>query len=159
MVALLLHCCVLQRLFPLWWNASSFCKPVGALRAALTFKKHIYSESILSIYRVLKAMWDSADRLVNTCGAHSLTKEVCVCMCVCVCVCVCVLALSHFSRVQLFVTLWTVACQAPLSYWSRLPFPSPGYLPEPGIEHTSMCHALTGGFFTASTTWEAQQKK
>ena len=39
------------------------------------------------------------------------------------------------------VTLWTVACQAPLSmgfckqeYWSGLPFPSPGDLPDPGIE-------------------------
>ena len=40
--------------------------------------------------------------------------------------CVCVCELSHFSCVQLFVTLWTVACQAPLSlgfsrqeYWSE----------------------------------------
>ena len=39
------------------------------------------------------------------------------------------------------VTPWTVACQAPLSmgfsrqeYWSGLPFPSPGHLPDPGIE-------------------------
>ena len=39
------------------------------------------------------------------------------------------------------VTPWTVACQAPLSmgfsrqeYWSGLPFPSPGDLPDPGIE-------------------------
>ena len=45
------------------------------------------------------------------------------------------------SRVRLFVTPWTVACQAPLSmgfsrqeYWSRLPFPSPGDLPYTGIE-------------------------
>ena len=52
--------------------------------------------------------------------------------------------LSRFSRVQLFVTLWTVAHQAPLSmgfsrqgYWSGLPFPSPGDLPDPGIESTS----------------------
>ena len=44
--------------------------------------------------------------------------------------------LSHFSPVQLFVTQWSVACQAPLSmrfskeeYWSRLPFPSPGIFP------------------------------
>ena len=44
------------------------------------------------------------------------------------------------SRVQLFVTPWTVALQAPLSmgfprqeYWSRLPFP-PGDLPDPGAE-------------------------
>ena len=40
--------------------------------------------------------------------------------------------LSHFSRVRIFVTPWTVALQAPLSvglsgqeYWSGLPFPSP----------------------------------
>ena len=40
-----------------------------------------------------------------------------------------------------FSTPWTVACQAPLSmgfsrqeYWSGLPFPSPGDLPDPGIE-------------------------
>ena len=45
------------------------------------------------------------------------------------------------SRVRLFATLWTVAYQAPPSvgfsrqeYWSGLPFPSPGDLPDPGIE-------------------------
>ena len=49
------------------------------------------------------------------------------------------------SHVQLFVTSWTVACQAPLSmefsrqkYWSELPCPSPGDLPEPGIESVSL---------------------
>ena len=49
--------------------------------------------------------------------------------------------LSHFSRVRLFVTLWTIGHQAPLSmgfsrkeYWSGSPFPSPGDLPNPGIE-------------------------
>ena len=43
--------------------------------------------------------------------------------------------------VRLFVTPWTVACQVPLSmgfsrqeYWSGLPFPSSGDLPDPGIE-------------------------
>ena len=48
------------------------------------------------------------------------------------------------SHVQLFVTLWTVAYQAPLSmgfsrqrYWSGLPFPPPGDLPDSGIEHKS----------------------
>ena len=48
--------------------------------------------------------------------------------------------LSCFSRVWLFATLWTGACQAPLStefskqeYWSGLPFPSPRDLPNPGI--------------------------
>ena len=49
--------------------------------------------------------------------------------------------LSHFSHVYLFAILWTLACQASLSmgfsrqeYWSGLPFPSPGNLPNPGIE-------------------------
>ena len=49
-----------------------------------------------------------------------------------------------FSRVQCFATLWTVAHHAPLSmglsrqeYWSGLPFPSPGALPDPGIEPES----------------------
>ena len=48
---------------------------------------------------------------------------------------------KSLSRVQLFVTLWTVTYQAPPSmgfsrqeYWSGLPFPSPGDLPDPGIE-------------------------
>ena len=58
--------------------------------------------------------------------------------CVCVCVCVCVLVAQSC---RLFVTPWTVAHQAPLSmelsrkeYWSGLPCPSLGYLPDPGIE-------------------------
>ena len=48
------------------------------------------------------------------------------------------------SHVQLFATPWTVAQQVPLSmgfsrpeYWSGLPFPSPGELPNPGIEPRS----------------------
>ena len=49
------------------------------------------------------------------------------------------------SRVWLFATPWTVACQAPLSmgfsrqeYWSRLPSPSPGDLPDPGVKPGSL---------------------
>ena len=52
-----------------------------------------------------------------------------------------VYVLSRFSHVLLFVTLWTVARQAPLSmgfsrqeYWNGLPFPPPGDLPDPRIE-------------------------
>ena len=62
----------------------------------------------------------------------------------------------HFNHVRLFATLWTVANKAPLSmgfprqeYWSGLPFPPPGDLPDPGTEHTSsVSPALAGGFFT-----------
>ena len=56
------------------------------------------------------------------------------------------------SCVQLFVTPWTVDCQATLymevyrqEYWSELPFPPPGRLPDPGIEPLSP--TLVGGFF------------
>ena len=59
------------------------------------------------------------------------------------------------SHVQLFVTSWTVARQAPLSmefprqeYWSGLPFLSPGDLSGPGIK--SEFPALTDRFFTVS---------
>ena len=52
--------------------------------------------------------------------------------------------LSLFSCVQLFVTPWTVARQAPLSmefsrqeYWNGLPFPSAGAFPDPGIKPVS----------------------
>ena len=54
--------------------------------------------------------------------------------------------------IGLFATPWTVAHQVPLSlefprqeYWSKLPFPSPGDLPDPGIE--LMSPALADGFY------------
>ena len=69
--------------------------------------------------------------------------------------------LSRSSRVQLSVTLWTVASQAPLSmafprkeYWSGLPFPSPGDLLNPGIK--PMSPALSGRFFTTQFSSVAQ---
>ena len=59
---------------------------------------------------------------------------------------------------------WSIACQDPLSlefssqeYWSGLPFPSPGDLPDPGIKPTSLVSpALASGFFTTSASLEAQ---
>ena len=65
-----------------------------------------------------------------------LTKiKLCLCMCVPSC-----WVISNY-----FVTPWTVACQAPLfmgfprqEYWSRLPFPSPWDLPNPGIKPGSL---------------------
>ena len=57
----------------------------------------------------------------------------------------------------------TVSCQAPLSmvfsrqeYWGRVPFPSSGALPDPGIKSACLASpALVGRFFTASAIWEA----
>ena len=62
------------------------------------------------------------------------------------------------------VTPWTLAHQAPLSmgfsrqeYWSGLPCPLPGDLPNPGIKPKSlMSLALTGGSFSIGAMWEAQ---
>ena len=91
-------------------------------------------------------------------------EELCASKRVYVCVCVC--ALSRFSRVQLSVTSWTQASlsyQASLSmgfsrqeYWSGLPCPPPGDLPDTGTEPVSLTSpALAGKFFTTSATWEA----
>ena len=59
-------------------------------------------------------------------------------------------SVQSVSRVQLFVTPWTVAHQAPLStgfprqeYWSGLPLPSPGDLPDPRTEPTSLESSVT----------------
>ena len=73
--------------------------------------------------------------------------------------------LSCFGCFWLFATLWTVACHAPRSmgfskneYRTGLPCHPPGDLHDPGIKPTSlMSPALAKGFFTTSTTWEAQQ--
>ena len=70
---------------------------------------------------------------------------VCVCVWRGVCVCVC-------TQSRLVVATWTVACQAPLfmefswqEYWSGLPFPTPGDLPNPGIEPASLVSPQTLG--------------
>ena len=77
------------------------------------------------------------------------------------CIIYIVCMLSHFSRVWLFVTLCTIASQAPLSrgfsrqgYWSGLPCPPPGDLPDPEIKPTSLTPlALAGVFFAMSTCY------
>ena len=71
----------------------------------------------------------------------------------------CACMLGHFSHVKLFAIPWTVARQAPLSrgfsrqeYWSGLPCPLPGDLPNPGIEPASlMPPVLAGRFFTTES--------
>ena len=40
-------------------------------------------------------------------------------------------------------------------YWSRLPLPTPGDLPHPGIKPVSLMSPLADGFFTINATWEA----
>ena len=73
--------------------------------------------------------------------------------------------LSRFSRVWLLGTLWAAAHQAPLSmgffrqeYWSGLPCPPPGDLPDSGIEPPSHISCTGRWFFTTGATWEAQSE-
>ena len=74
----------------------------------------------------------------------------------------CTLIHSILSRVWLFETLWTVVRQAPLSmgfprqeFWSVLPFPSPGDLPNPGNKPASLVSpALAGRFYTTGPSTE-----
>ena len=81
----------------------------------------------------------------------------------CVCVCVCVHALM-LSVAQSCLTTGNPMDCSPLSvefssqeYWSGLPFPTAGDIPDPGIEPSFLASpTLAGGFFTTSATWEFQ---
>ena len=85
------------------------------------------------------------------CYMHTLSHAKClICM------------LTHSSHVQLFVTSWTIACQAPLSmiffwqeYWSGLPCPPPGDLPNPEIELASLASHVWWQILYFWATWEA----
>ena len=82
-------------------------------------------------------------------GSFLLHLSVCLNQVLCVCA-------QSLSCVRVFSTSWRVARQAPVSmrfprqeYWSGLPFPSPGNLPNPGMDPTSLASpSLAGGFFT-----------
>ena len=70
--------------------------------------------------------------------------------------------LSHFSHVQLFAALWTLACQAPMpmgfsrqEYWSVLLCPPPGNLPDPGIEPVSPAASALQADSLPLSHWES----
>ena len=69
------------------------------------------------------------------------------------------LSFSHYFVSDSFAATWSIACESPLSmvfprqeYWSELPFPSPGDIPDPEIEFgpgiEPVSPALASGFFT-----------
>ena len=73
---------------------------------------------------------------------------------------------NTLSCVQLFVTLWSVACQAPLSigfprqeYWSKVPFPTLGNLPDLGIEPSSLACPVLQEDYLLDHIWLQFQKK
>ena len=116
------------------------------MRTAADIRKETSSGGMASPARTISNITGTslAVQLLNLCistaGAGLIPSSIChACM------------LSHFSNVWLWATLWTTACQAPLStgfsrreYWSGLPFP-PGDLSNPWIKPTSlMSPALAG---------------
>ena len=118
----------------------------------MNFKAELFGPSGLSLEEqtFLSLITASAPSLGPGQGHRQLSGHACMPSC--------------FSRVRLFATLWTIACQAPLSmgvsrheYWSGLPCPLSGDLLDPGIEPATLPSlALAGRFFTTRATWEAK---
>ena len=80
-----------------------------------------------------------------------------MCVCVCVCVYVYIYESESCSVVSDSATPWTVAHKAPLSmefsgqgYWSGLPFPTLGHLPDPGIKPESLASLTLAGRFVTT---------
>ena len=100
------------------------------------------SQVVVQYFGHLMQRTESFEKTILTC--FLLSQKFCMC--------------QLLSPVQLFATPWTVAHKAPLSmefsrqeYWSGLPFPIPGDLPDAGIQSRSLVSpALAGGFFTTS---------
>ena len=104
--------------------------------------------SLLSEPVLISSLSCSALCNFSVCPPHSRVKIFCVC--------------QLLSRVRLFETPWTVAHQAPLSmefsrqeYWSGLPCPSPGDLPDLRIEPRSST-LQADSFLQCLTTWEGE---
>ena len=101
--------------------------------------KNLLKNSTWTILRSFNT-WSKLERWKG-CTTRSFMNCVCVCVCMCVCVWVCVCVCVRNSAMSNSLWPWTVACQAPLligfsrqEYWSGLPFPPPGNLPNPRIE-------------------------
>ena len=122
--------------FRVSWGSSRFITPIPSLVKTTPETVRSLSESLWSP-TLRPLVWPWWGLFEGTCVA-----SVCV--------------LSRFSRAQLFATPWTVPSQAPLSigfsrqeHWSKLPCPSPGDLPDPGIKSMALASpALGDRFFT-----------
>ena len=102
--------------------------------------EELEAEQMTDVGAVVTNIW--TETIVT--GSSGLRIGPCVCVCACVCMCMCVRVCVYaelFSHIQLSATPWSITLLAPLSaefskqeYWSGLPFPMPGGLPDPGIE-------------------------
>ena len=133
--------------FRIWNSSTGIPAPPLALFVVMLSKAHLTSHSRMSGSRwVIAPLWLCwswrfflYSSSVYSCHLFLISSAS-------------VYVLSHFSRVQLFAILWTIAHQAPLfmgftrqEYWSGLQCPPPGDLPNPGTELTSLKSTCIGG--------------
>ena len=95
----------------------------------------------LNIVHNCSSIWTTPLKDFHWAQKHCFVYPLCVCVCA-----------SHFNPVWLFVILWTIAHQPPLSmgfsrqeYWSGLPCPSPWDLPDTRIGPVSLTSPTLGG--------------
>ena len=121
------------------------CTQVSPLRtlllAELTPLCHTAHPRLLSAFHMVLSMLPYYTLSSSLPPLSALCPRVCALRLHLHCACV----PSHFSHVQLFVSLWPIVHQAPLflgiprqEHWSGLPCPPPGDLPNPGIEPRSL---------------------
>ena len=115
--------------YSLKYRVVDFSNPLGLQMAVLSI--FLFSYACKPVYYCM-----SVSRFSNILLSAASKRNLCPCM------------LSRFSCVPLFATPWTISLQASLSmgfsrqeYWRGSPFPSPGDLPNPEIESTSMAPA------------------
>ena len=121
-------------------SLTSWPKKWKAFKTQNKFRRDsVFLKNVVLKYPLLRCWKETVEGKlfrINQQGKSDTLKLVCaLCMCVCACT---------LSRVWLFVTSWTVVRQAPLSmgfsrqeYRNRGPFPTPGDLPNSGIESVS----------------------
>ena len=119
-----------------YWSFSFSISPSNVYLGLISFRVDWFD--ILAVQQTLKSLFQhhSSKAPILQCSAFLMVKHSYPHMTTGK-----TMSVKSFSWVRLFVTPWTVALQAPLSmeffrqeYWSGLPFPSPGDLPDPGIE-------------------------
>ena len=106
--------------------------------------------------------WHTTAAAWNSCTYVPATECVCVwvCMCVCVCVCVCEVASVMSNSLQPYgLQLARLLCpwDSRQESWTGSSCPSPGDLPNPGIEPISYVSCIHSGCFSSTATWESSR--
>jgi len=117
-----------------WWSFEGNVNQFGAIWNSVAV-----NISVL-VFLCMRFSWVPSWKWSCLSGGR-VFRQFCLLLCVCLCVCAKSLQLCPNS----LWSLWTAACQVPLSmgfsrqeYWSGLPCPPPGDLPDPGIKPASL---------------------